>query len=247
MITYAGVIVVNVDTRTRILSAAAELLARSPEADVSTRAVCEAAGVGAPVLYRQFGDKEGLLSAVVDFGFERYLAGKRAAKPSNDPVRDLRDGWDNHVAFALENPNLYRLMYSPGLSTPPGAAAEAHGLLLAVLERCAAAGRLRVSPALAAQMVMPANAGVALLLITRPAIYSEVEEVTTRIREAVVTAITTPDEPTRTDRDGGDRDGEVAVLAASLGALLRARPASPLSGAETALLLEWLTRLANHP
>ncbi|MBF9134242.1 TetR/AcrR family transcriptional regulator [Plantactinospora sp. S1510] len=229
------------DTRTRILHAAADLLARSPEADVSTRAVCEAAGVGAPVLYRQFGDKEGLLSAVVDFGFEQYLAGKRAAKPSNDPVRDLRDGWNNHVAFALENPNFYRLMYSPGLSAPPGAAAEAHGLLLAVLERCAAAGRLRVSPELAAQMVMPANAGVALLLITRPAIYSDAAEVSARVREAIVTAVTTPDEPPRTPRP----DGEVSVLAASLGAVLRAAPASPLSGTETALLLEWLARLAD--
>lgn len=229
------------DTRTRILHAAADLLTRSPEADVSTRAVCEAAGVGAPVLYRQFGDKEGLLSAVVDFGFGQYLAGKRAAKPSNDPVRDLRDGWNNHVAFALENPNFYRLMYSPGLSTPPAAAAEAHGLLLAVLERCAAAGRLRVSPELAAQMVMPANAGVALLLITRPAIYSDAAEVSARVREAIVTAVTTPDEPRRTARP----DGEVNVLAASLGALLRAAPASPLSNAETALLLDWLTRLAD--
>ncbi|MGI5213596.1 TetR/AcrR family transcriptional regulator [Plantactinospora sp. CA-290183] len=231
------------DTRTRILHAAADLLARSTEADVSTRAVCEAAGVGAPVLYRQFGDKEGLLSAVVDFGFEQYLAAKRAAKPSGDPLRDLRDGWDNHTAFALENPNFYRLMYSPGLSTPPAAAAEAHRMLLAVLERCAAAGRLRISPELAARMVMPANTGVALLLITRPAIYTDAREISTRVREAVLTAIIAPDGP------GGARepDREIAVRAASLGALLRALPQSPLSAAETALLLEWLTRLANHP
>lgn len=244
------------DTRTRILHAAADLLARSPEADVSTRAVCEAAGVGAPVLYRQFGDKEGLLSAVVDFGFEQYLAGKRAAKPSNDPVRDLRNGWDSHVAFALENPNFYRLMYSPGLSTPPGAAAEAHGLLLAVLERCAAAGRLRVSPELAARMVMPANAGVALLLITRPAIYSDATEVSARVREAIVTAVTTLTPVTATTAVSATTDeppprtthpsDQVSVLAASLGALLRATPtASPLSGTETALLQDWLTRLAD--
>src|SRR3954449_6664209 len=106
-------------TRTKILEAAAELLAASPIADVSTRAVCEAAGVGAPALYRQFGDKEGLLSAVVDHGFEKYLAGKRAAVPSADPVQDLRDGWDSHVAFAVENPSYYRLMYSPTVSGTP--------------------------------------------------------------------------------------------------------------------------------
>lgn len=174
-----------VDVRTRILEAAADLLAHS--GDFSTRAVCEAAGVGAPALYRQFGDKEGLLAAVVDHGFERYLAGKRAAKPSDDPVRDLRDGWDNHVAFALAHPNHYRLMYS-GLSTPPGAAAEAHGLLLAVLERCAAAGRLTLPPPLAAQMVMAANTGVALSMITRPELYPDAG-FSVRVRESVLAGV----------------------------------------------------------
>ncbi|WP_158718729.1 helix-turn-helix domain-containing protein, partial [Streptomyces griseus] len=52
------------DTETRILEAAAELLAGSPVGDVSIRAVCEAARVGAPTLYRLFGDKDALLAAV---------------------------------------------------------------------------------------------------------------------------------------------------------------------------------------
>ncbi|MEQ4302423.1 TetR/AcrR family transcriptional regulator [Plantactinospora sp. B6F1] len=234
------------DVRTRILHAAADLLARSPEADVLTRAVCEAAGVGAPVLYRQFGDKEGLLAAVVDFGFEQYLAGKRSAVPSDDPVRDLRDGWDNHVAFALEKPNFYRLMYSSGLSTPPAAATEAHQLLLGVLERCARVGRLRTSPQLAAQMVMPAAVGVALLLINRPTVYTEAAQVSSRVREAIVTAVVTPGTSTAPERGAGP-EAEVAVAAAKLGALLPALPDSPLSPAESGLLREWLTRLADRP
>jgi AcrR family transcriptional regulator len=226
-----------VELRTRILEAAAELLTRSAEADFSTRAVCAAAGVGAPALYRQFGDKEGLLSAVVDFGFERYLAGKRAARASDDPVRDLRDGWDNHVDFAVANPNYYRLMYSPGLAAPPGAAIEAHQLLLAVLERCAAAGRLTVSPDTAARMVMSANTGVALSLVARPAIYPD-REFATRVREAVIGAITT--------EDPGAPVTASAVTAATLGAQLRDTPPDVLTEPETALLQQWLTRLADH-
>ena len=66
--------VTDIDTRERILRAAARLLAESGGAPVSTRAVCAAAGVGAPTLYHHFGDKEGLLDAVVTYGFERYLA-----------------------------------------------------------------------------------------------------------------------------------------------------------------------------
>jgi AcrR family transcriptional regulator len=228
--------VATVDLRTRILEAAADLLSRSAEADFSTRAVCEAAGVGAPALYRQFGDKDGLLAAVVDRGFEKYLAGKRAAKPSDDPVRDLRDGWDNHIAFALDNPNYYRLMHS-GLSTPPGAAAEAHGLLLAVLERCAAAGRLALPPSLAAQMVMAANTGVALSMITRPELYPD-PAFAARVRESVLAGVLAGERP--------EPAGGVAVTATTLAAQLRETAPAELSVAESTLLQEWLARLSVH-
>ncbi|HZG04706.1 MAG TPA: TetR/AcrR family transcriptional regulator [Streptomyces sp.] len=231
------------DVRERILEAATELLAKSPDADVSTRAVCEAAGVGAPVLYRHFGDKAGLLSAVVDHGFERYLASKRAARPSDDPVRDLEDGWDNHVRFAVEHPNHYRLMYSPGLTAPPGAAAEAHRLLRAVLERCAAAGRLRVSPDTATRMIMSANTGVALSLIARPHLYPDTD-FSDRVRDAVIGAVTRPAAPERpVTRSGGDTD--VPSAAATLGARLRSTPPAALTPAETALLQQWLAVLAD--
>ena len=55
--------------RTRIVEAAAGLLANAADVDISTRAACEAAGVTAPTLYHHFGDKQGLLAAVVDFGW----------------------------------------------------------------------------------------------------------------------------------------------------------------------------------
>ena len=72
-----------------MLKAAESLLQASPDRDISTRAVCDAVGVGAPVLYRLFGDKNGLLAAVVDYVFDRYLARKRAIPLSDDPVDDL--------------------------------------------------------------------------------------------------------------------------------------------------------------
>jgi AcrR family transcriptional regulator len=225
-----------VDVRTRILQAAADLLSHATEADVSTRAVCEAAGVGAPALYRQFGDKEGLLSAVVDYGFERYLAAKRVAVPTDDPVRDLRDGWDNHVRFAVENPNYYRLMFSPGLSAPPQAAREAHAMLSATLERCAAAGRLTVSVETAARMVMSANAGVALSLVSMLTVYTD-EDFSARVRDAVIGAVTTGPTPSAAD--------DAAGVASTLAARLRRDPSARFTPGEQTLLLEWLTRLAD--
>lgn len=227
------------DAREKILEAATNLLAKASAADVSTRAVCEAAGVGAPMLYRLFGDKAGLLAAVVDRGFEEYLASKRAARPSDDPVADLRSGWDNHMRFALEHPNHYRLMYSPELTVPPAAAQEAHALLHGILERCAAAGRLTVPPALATQMIMSANVGAALSMLTRPEQYPD-PQFSERLRDAVLDSLTRPAD---TAEPSGP-DNAVPVAAATLAARLRAEQAPRFTAAESALLEQWLDKLS---
>ncbi|MGY1495435.1 TetR/AcrR family transcriptional regulator [Streptomyces sp. QTS52] len=230
------------DAREKILDAATELLARASAADVSTRAVCEAAGVGAPMLYRLFGDKAGLLAAVVDRGFEQYLASKRAARPTADPVADLKRGWDNHMRFALDHPNHYRLMYSPELTTPPAAAKEAHDLLHGVLERCAAAGLLSVPPEAATRVVMAANVGAALSMLTRPEQYPDIR-FAARLRDSVIDSVTRPagaGEP----RDTG-RGSAVPTAAATLAARLRAEPPQLLTAVEAALLQQWLETLAD--
>ena len=230
------------DAREKILEAATELLAGASAADVSTRAVCEKAGVGAPMLYRLFGDKAGLLAAVVDRGFERYLASKREARPSEDPVEDLKTGWDNHMRFALEHPSHYRLMYSPELTVPPAAAQEAHDLLHGILERCAAEGRLTVPPALATQVIMSANVGAALSMLTRPEQYADTK-FSQRLRDAVLDSVTRPaDTDTDTPREGHS----VPVAAATLAARLRADVPPTLTAAESALLQQWLEKLSER-
>ncbi|WP_339151499.1 TetR/AcrR family transcriptional regulator [Streptomyces sp. F41] len=232
------------NTRTRILEVATELVAGSPDGDISTRAVCEAAQVGAPALYRHFGDKEGLLSAVVDHGFERYLATKRERDESTDPVEDLRRGWDSHVEFAVRNPNLYRLMNSPAMRTPPAAALESHRILTRDLERAAAQGRIRVAPELAAQMIMSANVGVALMLVARPATFDDAD-VSRRVRDAVHASILTPDAAPVEPGVAEPGAAEVPSAAARLSALLREAQGPGLSTAEAALMKEWLDRVAN--
>ncbi|MEV2231788.1 TetR/AcrR family transcriptional regulator [Streptomyces phaeochromogenes] len=242
-------------TKARILEVAAALVAESPDGDVSTRAVCEAAGVGAPALYRHFGDKEGLLSAVVDHGWDKYLATKRDRVPGTDPVQDLRDGWDTHVEFALHNPNLYRLMNSPAMRKPPAAALESHRILTADLQRAAEQGKLRLAPELAAQIIMSANVGVALMLVSRPATFTD-ESVSRRVRDGVhasvfmpeVTAQPGTETPGAPDApDQAQVPAQVPATAARLNALLRRSPVPVLSPAEDALLTEWLDRLSNGP
>jgi len=225
--------------RTVILERAAELLAQSPTGEISTRAVCEAAGVSQPVLYRLFGDKSGLLAAVVDHVWEQYLGMKRALELSDDPLTDLLAGWDSHVAFALEHPHAYRLLFGTPLSAATSAAAEAHDLLRQNLDRLAAQGRLAVPPDEAACTVMAANTGVALALLLRPATYPDLDA-STHLRDTLYASLLV-DAP---------RTHDAARLAATTlrTALAADPPAAPVTGAsftdaERGLLDEWLARV----
>ena len=57
-----------------------------------------------PAIYRQFGDKQGLLDAVTGFVLHNYLQDKRRAVVTHDPLQDMRDSWDLHVDFGLTHP-----------------------------------------------------------------------------------------------------------------------------------------------
>ncbi|MFI9007846.1 TetR/AcrR family transcriptional regulator [Actinosynnema sp. NPDC053489] len=226
------------DNRSAILTAATELLETSTTGDISTRAVGERAGVQQPVIYRLFGDKDSLLAAVADHGFAEYLAAKRAAQPGPDPVADLHRGWDDHTRFALDHPNVYRLMYTPRLTSPPQAVREAHGLLRGALERVARAGRLTTDPDHAADIVTAANTGVALSLLNRPPADRD-PELSARVRDIVLPGILTPEPGASTAAAPS-----VAHVATTLSALLRSDQPTTFSPAELALLTEWLTHLA---
>src|ERR1700761_2720557 len=96
-------------------AAAAGLLETGGVDAVSTRAVAAAAGIQPPTLYRQFGDKDGLLDAVTSFVLREYLADKRRLlAESGDPVTDLRGLWDQHVEFGFTRPDCYQLTYGRG-------------------------------------------------------------------------------------------------------------------------------------
>ncbi|WP_306457930.1 helix-turn-helix domain-containing protein [Streptomyces sp. SA15] len=52
--------------RSRLLGAAAQLIAEQGAENVTMREVAEAAGVGKGTLFRRFGDRNGLLLALLD-------------------------------------------------------------------------------------------------------------------------------------------------------------------------------------
>jgi AcrR family transcriptional regulator len=224
---------VTLTTKDRLVRAAADLLVDGGRDAVSTRAVSAAAGVQAPTLYRLFGDKDGLLDAVATYGFESYLASKHALGESDDPVADLRRGWDLHVEFGLSRPAFYQLMY--GEPRIREARHEADALLRRTIERIAEAGRLRVTVERAAQLVHATGMGVILSLLATPPEHRD-NELITAAREHVLNAITT-DAP-----DDGASD--IPSRAVALKAALDKAPVAALTPAEHALLAEWLDRIA---
>jgi AcrR family transcriptional regulator len=232
--------------RTRILEAAAGLLAES--ADASTRAVCDAAGVTAPTLYHYFGDKEGLLTAVVDFGWAAFLQTKRtvAAVVHDHIADDVRAGWDNHLQFARENPNFYKLMWSPAIAANSAALREAYQMLHERLQLGAARGQLRMSAQTAARTVMAATTGAALSLISQPDLFGD-DTFATHLREAVIASITVPEDTAPTPkRRAPAAEPELATAAATLNGKLAAEH-TPLTDPERALMQQWLTTLADTP
>ena len=220
-----------------MLQAAEDQLLLSPERDISTRAVCDAVGVGAPVLYRLFGDKNGLLAAVVDRAFQRYLASKRTQKLSDDPVNDLYSAWDAHISFALKNQAVYRIAYAPALTEVPAGVDEGRQLLLVRFVRCAEAGKLNTNPDEAAQIMMAACIGVSLSLITQPNTFTY-PDLSDRVRDAVLGEMLV-EAPT------ANRHGDALKTAAlQMAALIRAKPA-PLTGPEVSMMLQWLGTIAS--
>ncbi|MEU8188382.1 TetR/AcrR family transcriptional regulator [Micromonospora carbonacea] len=215
------------NARDRLLLAAAELLQAG--GTVSTRAVCDRAGVQAPTLYHHFGSKQGLIDAVANHGFTQYTA----VESSGDPLADLREGWDRHVRFGLEHPSFYGLLYGrvePG--KPCAITAPAHAALRERLTAAAARGMLRVPADDAAEQVLAANVGVTLTLISQP---EPDFGLSGRVREATLAGVLhAPSADTPTTR---------ASAALTLRALADDDPGD-LTPGERGLLGELLDRLA---
>ncbi|MFD0256855.1 TetR/AcrR family transcriptional regulator [Kitasatospora indigofera] len=238
-----------VANRDRIIEAATRLLAEQGREAVSTRAVSAAAGVQAPTIYRLFGDKQGLLDAVAAHGFARHLGEKTALAPTDDPVEDLRTGWNLNLEFGLANPALYTLMYAePRPGEPSPAAVTALGILTAYVRRIAEAGRLRVDVSRATQLIHATGGGTTLALIATPPDQRDLT-VSHLAREAVLAAITTEAPATGTTATTAHGPAAPAVAtpgpataATTLRALLSRTDV--LTPGEQALLTELLDRIS---
>jgi AcrR family transcriptional regulator len=225
----------------RMLRAAADLLQTGGIAAVSTRAVAAAAGVQPPTIYRQFGDKDGLLDALAGYLLERYIEEKRTLVGEfGDPEIDLRRLWDLHVDFGLRHPDGYVLAYGqmrPGRLIP--AAEETYELLGGVIARLGDQGRLRMSVERASHYFRSTGVGFILTQISLPPDERD-PELSAIIFEDTMAAVTNDAERRPTT------NASLSGRAVALREALLDKEDLPLTAAERSLLAEWLNRLADH-
>ncbi len=223
------------DVRQRIVEAAAELIATGGRDAATTRAVAAAAAVQAPTIYRLFGDKRGLLDAVAEHCVAVYVAEKAAREPHPDPVQDLRDGWDLHVAFGLANPELFALMSGDArVGEPSAAVSTGHEVVRRRIRNIALAGRLRVSEKRAVALLNAACVGTVLTLLAEPVDRRDAG-LSAAAREALLTSITGESSAP----GASSPEGMAAALRASL------HQTTVLTAGERHLLEELLDRIAN--
>ena len=224
----------DIDTRTAVLTAAAELVASGGTGALTTRAVAMKASIQPPTLYRIFGDKRGLLAALAQDRLARFVKEKEADAPHPDPVEDLRNGWDRYVAFGLENPDIFAIMNEIGspLAQSPASLAGMAALRRRVA-KIAQAGRLRVAEERAVALVHASAVGIVTTLLAVPPEERD-EKLIALARDGTLATIV--DEEASSHRSGA------ATHAIALQAHLDGIGA--LSAAEKSLLREWLDRLA---
>lgn len=98
-------------TRDRILAAAESLLDEHGPSGVTMRSVADRVGVSTMASYRHFSDRDALLSAMVDRGFDE-LASRFSPEPGASVDEALMAMLDAFVDHALDRPHLFFLMFT---------------------------------------------------------------------------------------------------------------------------------------
>jgi AcrR family transcriptional regulator len=98
-------------TAVRIAAAAAKVLDREGAEAVTMRRVAKAVGITPMALYRHFADREGLLNALAEAGFEELAARVTKAHAAGGPEEQLTRNLNVFLDFGLEKPRLFELMF----------------------------------------------------------------------------------------------------------------------------------------
>jgi len=177
-------------TRRRILAVVEKLLASGGEPAVSIREICLRAAVTPPTIYHHFGDKQALIERVVSDCFLEFDRSVSRRRVSADPVEVLRNGFDRYVAYGLQHPSHYRVMFQHPTRTPTAAGVASYNKLRTAVAAIAAVGRLRAPVDEAAFAFWSAAHGVTSLLVS--GVGRRNDPAVALVRDAMITGLTVP-------------------------------------------------------
>jgi AcrR family transcriptional regulator len=154
--------------RRAILDATQELLLEVGYDEFSIRRLVERCGYAAPSIYHYFGDKDGLLGALIDERIAKLSTQLKRVPRGPDPVANIRGLAIAFVRFGLKNPEHFRLLFTPraGDETPPPSGEEVRKLLETTLTELWESGRLRCADA--------QTAGQALSVLCQGLVWSRI-------------------------------------------------------------------------
>jgi AcrR family transcriptional regulator len=164
------------DLRRAILDRARSLLVAEGYPHLSMRRIARAAGCSATSIYLHFESKDALVHALIDEGIARLYARLRAAREGcAEPAACLDAMARAYVAFGLENPEYYEVMFQLHPERMARYPAENYrrarrnlDLFAEVLAAGAAEGAFRAEPAdVGANVLWTALHGLVSLLLAR--------------------------------------------------------------------------------
>ncbi|MEM0955713.1 MAG: TetR/AcrR family transcriptional regulator [Pseudomonadota bacterium] len=108
--------------REALIESALAVITEDGPAAITIREVARRAGVSHAAPYRHFNDRDELLLAVVEQGFERLDDAMAAARDSqgDDELANFAASGEAYFDFALDNPTYYRVMFSGDLLSRSG-------------------------------------------------------------------------------------------------------------------------------
>jgi AcrR family transcriptional regulator len=98
------------ETRRVILDATEELLLEAGHRGLSVRKLVDRCGYSAPTIYHHFGDKDGLIDALLEQRLTLLASDLKRVPLGDDPVENLRALTRAFAMFGLRNPTHYQLL-----------------------------------------------------------------------------------------------------------------------------------------
>lgn len=198
------------DVKDTLLDVAYRVLEEEGPSALTTRRVCEEAGVTMPTLYHHFGNRDGLLSAVHAVALEKFMAKKRALAQTADPVADVRSSCEQVLEFAIAHPAVTVAVMARAVEQPP-MFHQAYALMRHRIERCARDGELRVPVEQAAEHMWAVIQGLVLSIVASPTGAAPSRQSTRAALDALFGALVGNSSPARRKSQGRGQTADSLV------------------------------------